>query len=266
MSQLLLVTTANDLSLPLFFHNQPKNLTLDVSLYEDSEKRFSKILASMDSYTIAYFRDPYNTPKNQGWELKIKPLLERIQKLNLPSIDKITKLDNFLIEDKWRQYQCYKNLMPKTQLLDGTINYDSSIHFLKKRISSRSKGVLFSSDSIPSSQLDNYIVQEKLEIKEEYRIFTLFGQIIQPAEIKSSKTKRTKVKVNRDKTLKINTQLEQFITRIMHKTDVDFAGLDIALTQSGEYKLIEVNRSPQFKAFFEITGVNLASKLLSHYE
>ena len=43
--------------------------------------------------------------------------------------------------------------------------------------------------------------------------------------------------------------------------DLDMVGIDVARTSDGKLGLMEVNRSPGFAKFYELTGTNLADKI-----
>ena len=45
----------------------------------------------------------------------------------------------------------------------------------------------------------------------------------------------------------------EYVARL---SKLDFIGIDVARIGDGSLKLIEVDRSPQFKRFTEITGIN----------
>lgn len=257
MKKLLIVTTTNDLSLPLFFLSKNENLAIEVLLFEDSFEKFKLIENKIALFEYVYFRDPFNTPIVKNWEEKVKTILELLNKLSIISIDNIYKIEDFFIEDKWQQYLLLKKFMPATDILTPQSFFDPNKQFVKKRISSRSKDILFDISSIQNHS--EYIIQEKLEIEEEYRVFSLFNKVISPAVYKSSKTFSTKVKIDRTKIKEVDNNLENFINQILERINLDFIGFDIALTKSGQYKLIEANRSPQFKAYFEATNHNVVA-------
>ena len=261
MQKTLIITTTNDISLPLFFLNLPANLQIEIILYEDELAKFKKLAQDLPSFKLIYARDPFNSIMVQNWEQKIQPIVEAINTQPIQSIDHVTTIKDFYLEDKWEQYQLLSQFMAPTKILEASDTFNPKIQFIKKRISSRAKGIIFD-----LNQIDNpsrYILQDKLNIQEEYRIFTLFNQVISPAVYKSSKTQTSKVKIDRSKTKIINPELAKFVQQILNQLNLDFTGLDIALTTQNEYRLIEVNRSPQFKAFYETTGINLASELLA---
>lgn len=43
--------------------------------------------------------------------------------------------------------------------------------------------------------------------------------------------------------------------------ELDIAGIDVARTTKGKLIAIEINRSPGFAKFYELTGFNLADQL-----
>jgi len=260
MKKVLVITTTNDISLPLFFLDANENLSIQVILYEDDAKTFSQVNAQLESFDIIYARDPFNSNMVKEWEDKIKPILETISNKAIKSIDNIRDIKDFYIEDKWEQYQLLNEYMPNTQILLSKTKFSPETQIIKKRISSRSKGILFEIDGIQDPS--QYIVQEKLQIEQEFRVFTCFDEIISPAVYKSSKTKDIKVKIDRTKTKEIDHKLNLFIRQVLDRLNLDFLGIDVALTKDNEYQLIEINRSPQFKAFYEATNINLAPQVL----
>lgn len=50
-----------------------------------------------------------------------------------------------------------------------------------------------------------------------------------------------------------------FVAKAMTKfPELDFIGADLAVLDDGSFAIIEINRSPQFKRFYEVTNINLA--------
>jgi glutathione synthase/RimK-type ligase-like ATP-grasp enzyme len=169
-------------------------------------------------------------------------------------IDSITSMDDILLEDKWKQYELFSSFMPKTELLQQITDADKPNHITKKRISSRSTGIFFQSKDLieePSS----YIIQEKVEIMVEYRVYMIFGEIMPMVALKSSKTPHKKVAIY--KTEHISDSLREFTYQLGERIPFDVVGLDVAKTKEG-YTLIELNRSCLFDAYFTFTGINLA--------
>lgn len=224
-----------------------------IDYFADWEKHFYE-----DGYVnapadLVYFRDPYNhtefTPDPE--------ILEKIiaQYKNARSIDNIHHFTDIEFpEDKFNQYQKYGDLMPKTWL-PSQKEFIPGENLAKPRISQRARDILFELDRKID---DHWIIQERLDIKEELRIYIVFDKIYDTATIKSSK-QSGKVKVLGER--KLSPAEIEFAKKVSALTDLDFIGIDVAILEDASMKLIEVNRSPQFKRYTEITGVNLAAEI-----
>lgn len=258
--RLLIMTTAADLSLPLL--RAPSSaIGIEVShiMFDDS---LSDVLADDSNYDFIYFRDPFNDDSiNQKIaRSNVADLLARWP--SAYSVDTIAGYDDLLIEDKLEQAKIYAELMPESRPF-ATDLFEAGKEIIKKRISARSKEVYFRSTDLPAQAItSDYLVQPKLNIKREYRVFMIGGRAIEPLAIKSSKTDETKTKVvGLEK--HADRQLLEFCQLVYAKKKFDFLGLDVALTDSG-CSLLEINRSCQFDAYSRLSGLNLADKLY-HY-
>ena len=121
-------------------------------------------------------------------------------------------------------------------------------HLAKPRISQRAKDILLHLDREID---DGWIIQELLDIKEELRVYAIFGEVVPQATIKTSKASG-KVKVVGGRLL--NAKEKDFCKKIAELSKLDFIGVDLAILKNGDLKCIEVNRSPQFSRFIEIYG------------
>ena len=100
-----------------------------------------------------------------------------------------------------------------------------------------------------------------MDIQEELRVYAIFGNPVEQATIKTSKSPESKVKVVGKRQL---TEKEKDICKkIAVLSGLDFIGIDLAVLKNGELKLIEVNRSPQFKRFVEMYGESPLSEILN---
>ena len=242
MSSKILVTTPKDLSSDLFAEHGWEIVQYGSGAPGDRE------------YEIVYYRDPFNDDN-----VSEKMVEESLKKVHgQRSIDNIkTYAEMLLFEDKYNQYKTYHDLMPKTFLPSEFYHLEKSNYLAKKRISQRSKDIIFdlSDDRID----DNYIIQEIIDIDEELRVYIIFGEIIQQATIKSSKI-NGKVKVIGKRDL---SEIElSFCQVIAERTKLDFIGIDLAVLKDGGVKLIEVNRSPQFLKYAELYGEESLSGIL----
>ena len=173
------------------------------------------------------------------------------------SIDNITTYEQIeSFEDKYRQYMLYSDYMPNT-FLPSNGTFCNGKHLAKKRISQRAKDIYFSEANFD----DSYIIQDLMDIQEELRVYAIFGNPVEQATIKTSKSPESKVKVVGKRQL---TEKEKDICeKIATLSGLDFIGIDLAVLKNGELKLIEVNRSPQFKRFVEMYGESPLFEILN---
>lgn len=260
MKNFALITTIADKSADLFstheIQKKIKVLKLDYSL-NDSE--FADKLTQLNPELI-YLRDPFNT-LNYSLE-NIQKKVDICKAVNPVFVDKTADLEDLLFEDKWVQYQQFGEFMAETKVFTDPANYKPGNFIYKPRISSRARGINF--DKMPESDA-SYIQQEKLNIKQEFRIFVLFGKILPQIALRSSKTENSKVKQKEIIKIQDVQGLEDFVRKILPLVKFDLVGLDIAVLENSEFRLIEVNRSPQFLAYHRDSRVNLAEHLLENY-
>lgn len=235
-------TTRNDLSEQLFTNWQ-------IHYYDE----FNPSDELPDS-SLVYFRDPFNDPSYVPDEAKIDAIINHYQ--NAYSVDQIRSFKDMQnAEDKYQQAQLYGDLYPTTWLANAH-TFVPGEHIAKPRISQRAKNILFQLDDRVLD--DSWIVQTVLPIVEELRVYVISGQILKQASIKSSKSTGS-VKVIGIRQL---TPTEQdFIAQAMQKCPFDLVGFDLAVLQDSSLRLIEANRSPQFKRYYERTHLNPAELL-----
>lgn len=264
MKKILIITTTNDLSVDLFSTKDILNLVDVYFLFFHEKLNVIKDKLESNSFDFVYIRDPFTSYYNKD-ELNIKLdfIICNIKSAYL--IDNLESIKDIYFEDKWVQYKIFSEYMPKTYLLSDSNSNNISNYIIKKRISSRGKGIFFNNKDVAQSNIDDYIIQERIIIEKEYRVYVIFNEIINIVSIKSSKTENNKIKIIGNE--KINTGLNNFVKKIITNNKFDFIGLDIAFSK-GYYYLIELNRSPQFNAFYKQTNNNLAeyfiSKLISN--
>lgn len=153
--------------------------------------------------------------------------------------------------------------MPRTELLQDNTNTSSFEHpIFKQRLSSRGRGVTWDEKLITPPR-QNWIIQESITIDQELRIYLIGGQVYPVGAIRQSKTALQATEAIDSRQL---TQDEiDFASKVSQLTpNLDIAGIDIARTSAGDLYLVEVNRSPGFAKFYDLTGVNLAEKLYAN--
>jgi hypothetical protein len=255
VSRWCIITTSADRSLNYFLESNGR--FVDVLTYD--QPNFDDRVAP---YDVVYFRDPFN---KKGYDTEqIRKLVETIRthSPDARSVDAICTYDDLLFEDKWRQYTLFQAFMPHTELLDVPRPSDGA-YVMKARLSSRSKGVYFQPTSLPDVR-EEYIVQAPLDITKEYRVFVMNGEVVNQAGIRTPKTAHNRMRTVGIEAL--NSELSAFVRQITEVSPVrDFIGCDIAETAQG-FKLIEVNRSPQFRRYNELAGVNLGTMLMDRFD
>jgi hypothetical protein len=257
--KMLLVSTINDPSLMLFENEEASKLIEPYFInYDASDGSINDTLKH--NYSYVYFRDPFNDPGIS--QVAVQRNIETISsKLSAAYfVDHVSSYKQALFEDKWLQYKSLSKYMPKTRILESKDEIDYVKYFIKKRISSRAKGIIFSKEGFSISAIaSDYIVQPKLRIRVEYRVFMVGGQVTLPIAIKSSRTVDQRVKVI-DIESNVDPELLSLCNYVYTTTNYDLMGLDIVKTDDGYY-LLEVNRSCQFRGYKIKSSVNLALQL-----
>lgn len=254
MQKILIITTVADLSVPLFLTQAiADKIRPDFFFFHESTGALKEKLTA-NQYQYIYIRDPFNYSFNEpDIKEKIEVILNNRGDTYL--VDNIESLDDVYFEDKWHQYQLFSEFMPKTEILENTKDADRENIIVKKRISSRARGIVFGSGKLAGRNPADYIIQEKINIEKEYRIYVIFNDILENASIKNSKTRSSKVSISGVE--KISDAVKEFTQMIIKLNKFDFIGLDIA--QAGEkLYLLEINRSCLFNGYFKSTKVNLA--------
>ncbi len=136
MKKLLIITTTNDLSLNLFFsYNISKKYNISVLLFEENLDNFVYFLEN-NTFDNYYIRDPFNADAQQIRE-KLEKIFELIPQEKF--LDNTKTIEDVFFEDKWLQYQDFKDFIPETQILKNISDIDNPHYITKKRISSRAK-------------------------------------------------------------------------------------------------------------------------------
>lgn len=234
----IIYTTNNDLSVALF-----AQAGWEIHYYDQPA------VARGD---LVYFRDPFNDPDYHPDSATLDDLISEYQDATV--IDRISSFQDLIdLEDKYLQSSTYGDLYPRTWL-PSQRPFIPGGSLAKPRISQRAKDILFSLDDGRALD-DRWIIQDLLDIREELRVYAIYGKILDLASIKSSKS-TGKVKIIGERTL---TSSEiTFIRCALEKCPLDIVGFDLAILPNNQYKIIEANRSPQFRRYAERTGLNLA--------
>jgi hypothetical protein len=193
--------------------------------------------------------------------VKAKQIFSLSQTKNWEFIDRLSSADDLLWEDKLKQITLCPEFFPETWQVKSWAEIDFTTQFVKKRISSRGAGIIFA--PLAHEAVSDYIVQNKLKIKTEYRVLTVRGQVLPKVVIKSSKTPSQKIKMLSGEN--ITSSLLAYTQKIQAQVKFELVGYDIAQLENGAYQLIEINRSPQItnNNYYRFTKINAAALLLA---
>jgi hypothetical protein len=249
-----IVTTGADKSLNYFLQDTSQSHVETVLFGERLPSRIEN-----QAFDIVYFRDPFN---QKGYSLdEIGSTVAAVSRLYPAAyyVDGAKKLSSMMFEDKWRQYQLLGDFMPTTRLVkSGELIGSNDI--LKKRISSRGRGNNHGPYT-DESNANDYIAQHSYEIIEEYRVFLIGGTALPNVAVRSSKNSAA-ARVRTIRLVPMNEELRMYVDHITKRLDAyDFLGVDVAETTEG-YKLLEVNRAPQFSRYCELNGTNIALEVI----
>lgn len=240
----------------LFLDANVKGCNVFYKSYFDSYIDISEFILSK-KITHIYFRSFLFSPDKNIFLNVIRKIKTNFK--NLIYIDKFDGEKDISFEDKWKQYGLLKRFMPYTEKLSSKSKFNPE-YIIKKRFSSRGKDIYFDLNEV-SSSFDSFIIQEMIFVKKEYRVYTLFEDVLNIGSFRSSKTKNSKVKVLGSLVLPEN--VVSFAESIVSKINLDLTGMDIVETIDGQLFLLEVNRSCCFSRFYEVSGINVAKEFLT---
>jgi glutathione synthase/RimK-type ligase-like ATP-grasp enzyme len=256
---MLLVSTDDDRALSLFYSEPSLELIEPLTVrYDASPNEIYKIL--QQEFQYIYFRDPFNDSSISQDLAKdnTKKILNSGASAYI--VDHISSYNDLKFEDKWRQYNMFADYMPSTEILNSNMVIDFKTKIIKKRFSSRSRGIINEEKDFPlNSQAKDYLVQSRLDIETEYRAFMVGEKIIGPLAIKTRRRSLNKIQVT-GLEKNIDPGIINICNAVYAKTGYDLMGLDIAKTNKG-FMLIEINRSCQFKGYLKKSDINLAVSL-----
>lgn len=212
-------------------------------------------------YIRSHFSQPSMSP--QAFRNEIEKLVESTMRTNqnVKFIDNMSTVDEIVaFEDKWLQYETFGTFMPRTELYTETVVSSSFLRpVYKMRLSSRGTGVTWDAGKVPNSSAE-WIIQESLDIQEELRVYVIRQKPYPVAAVKHSMSD-SRTAQSFDTRLLTPDEAEYALNVMRRAPELDMVGIDMARTANGELKVLEVNRSPGFAKFHELTGFNLAQEL-----
>jgi ribosomal protein S6--L-glutamate ligase len=110
-----------------------------------------------------------------------------------------------------------------------------------------------------------FLIQPFILHKIEWRLFIIKGEIMACIEKTLSKTDfRGNAKRSTGKILKkIPVELQKIAINAFNCSGLDYAGLDLLITDKGEILILEINPIPGFEQIEELSGKNIARELLT---
>lgn len=113
--------------------------------------------------------------------------------------------------------------------------------------------------------LGGYMIQEYVPIDFDLRVFVVGDNAIGAMKRYVKKGDfRSNIAIGAEaEKYKINSELEKLAVKATKAMNYDIAGVDI-IEKDGEYCVLEVNSSPQWQGFKEITGINPAKYIVDY--
>jgi ribosomal protein S6--L-glutamate ligase len=117
-------------------------------------------------------------------------------------------------------------------------------------------------------RLGNYLIQEWYPSKYYYRTLVLGAKALGAMERLSFHCQnRPSIPLSqRSKKAELSSALGKISLRTTQALNIELAGLDIMPDKKGQLRILEINRSPQFKRFSQVTGINVAEKIIKYIE
>jgi ribosomal protein S6--L-glutamate ligase len=117
-------------------------------------------------------------------------------------------------------------------------------------------------------RLSCYLIQEWHPSQCYYRTLVLGNKVLGAMERLSLHCQnRPKIPLNkRSKKADLSPTLKELSLQATQALGIEFAGLDIIPDKGGQWRVLEINRSPRFKRFTQVTGVNVAEEVIKYIE
>ena len=117
-------------------------------------------------------------------------------------------------------------------------------------------------------RLGYYLIQEWYPAKYYYRTLVLGNRVLGAMERLSLHCQnRPNIPLNqRSKKAILSLALKKISLQASQALDIELAGLDIMPDSKGQLRVLEINRSPQFKRFSQVIGLNVAEKIIKYIE
>jgi RimK family alpha-L-glutamate ligase len=114
----------------------------------------------------------------------------------------------------------------------------------------------------------SFLIQDRLDIKNEYRVLTIGYESIGVIEkfAPSDDFRRNLSQGGTAQQTELNPSLTALCEKAARTLKREFAGVDLAILDDGSPVILEVNRSPGFCGFEEVTGMDVAGRFIEYLE
>ncbi|MBU2476060.1 RimK family alpha-L-glutamate ligase [Candidatus Micrarchaeota archaeon] len=118
---------------------------------------------------------------------------------------------------------------------------------------------------VSASKEKDFLVQEFIPFEKELRIMVIGGKALGAFEKQSVHWKKNIAQEAKAVPFKLTKEISGIAVKAAKSTSIEIAGVDLALYKK-KWFVLETNRSPQFRAFEESTGINVAEKIVEYLE
>ncbi|MFH1461182.1 MAG: hypothetical protein ABIF84_02060 [Patescibacteria group bacterium] len=117
-------------------------------------------------------------------------------------------------------------------------------------------------------RLGRYLIQEWYPAKYYYRTLVLGSKVLGAMKRLSLHCQdRPKIPLSqRSKKARLSDGLKKISLRTAKAMKIELAGLDIMPDSHGRLRVLEINRSPQFRRFSRVTGIEVAEEIIKYLE
>ena len=117
-------------------------------------------------------------------------------------------------------------------------------------------------------RLGRYLIQEWYPAKYYFRTLVLGNKVLGVMERLSLHCQnRPKIPLaQRSKKVSLSPALKKISLEATQALNIELAGLDIMPDKKDQLRVLEINRSPKFKRFTQITGLNVAEEIIKYIE
>lgn len=114
----------------------------------------------------------------------------------------------------------------------------------------------------------NFLIQEWYPSKYYYRTIVLGDKVLGVIKRLSLFCKsRPEIPLNqRSEKTNLSADLENLSLKSAKAVGIELAGIDIMPDKEGNLRILEINRSPKFRRFTKVTGINAAEEIIKYIE